>query len=159
MRQNTSSAFNDASNLERVALHNLCVNLMKVDSFIPTAHGCHIDAITDHGKLNDGSGIVGWEAKLRRFPSDRYDSAMIEYPKYFELMTLLSKDYCSKVIYAMFHTDNKVWLYNLMNWEPEWKVKQLVKTTAGNNALVDKQIGYIDNETCGVLVDLDQIHI
>lgn len=161
MKQTTSSkAFNDASNVERVALHNLCVNLFKVDSFIPTAHGCNIDAITERGRLEDGTGIIGWEAKVRRFRSDRYPSAMIEYPKYAELMSLVSKSYCAKVIYACFHpADEKVWLYNLMNWEPTWVEQDLVKTTAGDNTIVTKLIGYIDNEQYGVLVDLNQIDI
>jgi hypothetical protein len=146
MNQDT---FYSAGERERHLLQHLAYTT-GIDFIIMTMERCQYDAlaVTPKGK------IVMFEAKVRQCEHDRYDSTLIEYPKYADLLMRWTKDECALPVYVEFYSDGFARMYNLAKIvDLEWRDKRLNRTTYGDNGDVSKRVAYIDYSN-GTLVKL-----
>ena len=128
--------FQEASEKERILIRQLA-DLLGVQ-FIPAPEKCRYDAVFER------DGVVSIvEAKVRSFPHDRYETALLEKAKFDGLISYLDGNMCHKALYVSFYTDDVALVWNLQKIEPKWTNGEFVKTTMGNRSKKEKIVAYL----------------
>lgn len=133
-KQNPNAAkFAAASQIERV-LGKQLADLLGCN-FIGAPEKCHYDAV--FAKDNVVSVV---EFKVRTFAHNKYDSGMIEKPKYENLLAKIDNNMCHKSLYIMFYSDGYAAIWNLSKITPHWFKEDFVKTTMGDRSKKTKTV-------------------
>ena len=134
----STSPFQQFSFREREYLCRLAFTL-DVDQWLPQGNRSDFDATFTH---KDRLFII--ESKVRNFPSTKFDSTMIEQPKYNKIKGYWKNKQCFDAWYVEFFNDDVALIYFLSQVEPtEWVRETHVKNTAENKGKIVKVIGYL----------------
>lgn len=106
--------------------------------------------------IGEREGIVPLEVKVRSFPSDRFDTSLIEKLKIDKLKKHAAVYGHGSAWYAEAFTDDVMYVYDLTMLPLEWTVEEVNANTLDSRSVKkNKMIAFVQKEVWGTKYDLD----